>query len=452
MNAVVSPKTFHARFWAMILCAGIAAFAPRASAKPYSYIALHDQSTVAVYDHATNTWLGSIAVGTGPIGVGADAAQQNVYVSNFRAGTVTVVRVANRVPIATVSVGASPMGVALPQTQPRAYVANFADNSVTVIDTASNTPLSSINVGEGPTAVTTSTTGDRVFVANTIGNSVSVINPASNLVTQTIPITSIDNPHSKPYALAFVTGPSGSRLLVANNNAASVSIFDGANYALLGELKVGAHPTALAVASSSKVFVLNSFDSSLHTIDPFTATVTAGALPVTARAVSMAVSGSVGSIASAPASLSIVTTASSTVGAPIAIPGGAQAPLTLGNFIINPSFECALDVNGDNAFNDTDATLIARYLTGVRGTALVAGMAGISANSVEPLLAALSLDADNDGTARATTDGVLLHRASKGLIGAPLIANARNANAVGVFNATQILNWIVSTHGSDCLP
>ncbi len=436
-------------------CMAFALAATASLARPYSYVALHNQSQVAVYDHGSNTWIGAIAVGNQPVGIGADAAQRYAYVSNFRSGTVTVVRTASRAPVATVAVGNSPMGVAVSQAQPRAYVANFAANTVTVIATATNTAVATINVGQGPTAVATSASGDRVFVANTIDNTVSVIDVAANAVTQTIAVITPDNPNARPYALAFVSGAGGSRLLVANNNAASVSIFDGSTYALLATLRVGAQPTALARATANKVYVLNSFDSSVHTIDPFAASVTAGPIAAPASAVSMAtaVDGSLGAIAAAPASFSTLNTSSNAIAAAVVIPGGAQMPLTLGNFVINPAYECALDLNGDNAFDDTDTTLIARYLMGVRGTTLVSGVAGISAASAEGQLGGLTLDADNDGTPRATTDGVLLRRASKGLVGTALTGNVLNSSAPGAFvTSTQVINWIVTTHGANCLP
>ena len=100
-------------------------------AKPYTYVALHDQSAVAVYDHGSSAWLGSIAVGTAPVGVTASPNQQRVYVSNHAANTVSVIRTADRAVIATVNVGSRPMGVAISPTQPRAYVANFGGNTGT---------------------------------------------------------------------------------------------------------------------------------------------------------------------------------------------------------------------------------------------------------------------------------------------------------------------------------
>ena len=65
---------------------------------------------------------------------------------------------------------------------------------------------------------------------------------------------------------------------------------------------------------------------------------------------------------------------------------------------------------------------------------------------------ALNLDADGDGARMATTDGLLLERAALGMIGAPLISNARNTGFPRVRSATLILQWILDTHGANCLP
>ncbi|MBL8312051.1 MAG: YncE family protein [Burkholderiales bacterium] len=424
-------------------------------AKPYSFIALHDQNRVAVFDHATNAWVGSITVGNAPIGVGVGAGEKTAYVTNHLSNSLSVVRVANRAVVATVPVGAQPMGVAVATGQPRAYVANYAANTVSVVDVNTQAVLATINVGEGPTAVLSSATGDRVFVANTIGNTVSVIATASNVVTHTLNVTHPDNPNTRPYALAFVTGGAGSRLLVANNNAASVSIFDGATYASTALVAVDAQPTALAVATPNKVYALGATNAVVHAIDPYAGTVIAGPVSAASGAMSMATAsnGSVGSVAGMPASLQRLNTTSNALTALPAIPAPSGVPLTLGQFVVNPSFECALDVNDDDAFNGTDTTLIARYLAGFRGAGLVAGVPGVTAGTVEALLATTSLDADNDGQQRLATDGVLLHRVASGVVGPALIANARNPVPPTAFTtSTQLINWIVSTHGANCLP
>ena len=118
-------------------------------AKPYTHVALHDQSAVAVYDH------------------GSSVAGQ--HRSRYRTGG----RDRQPQPAARLRVQSrrqhrvghshgrprgdchgrrrqSPDGVAISPTQPRAYVANFGGNTVTVFDTGNHAVLASVNVGNNP--------------------------------------------------------------------------------------------------------------------------------------------------------------------------------------------------------------------------------------------------------------------------------------------------------------
>ncbi|HQD65045.1 MAG TPA: YncE family protein [Casimicrobium huifangae] len=379
----------------------------------------------------------------------ASPNQQRVYVSNHAANTVSVIRTADRAVIATVNVGSRPMGVAISPTQPRAYVANFGGNTVTVFDTGNHAVLASVNVGNNPSGLAITPTGDRLFVANSGDSTISVVDTASNVVTTTI--TAVQ---SRPYALAYLANGASSRLLVANNNSASVSVLDGTSYATIATTLVGAHPTAIGIVDASKAYVLNHFDGNFSVINPTTGAVIGGAVTLPAGAVSLAVApdSSFASVTAYPNSLARINTTINAVTIPVTIPNSAKAPLTFGAFVMNPAYECALDVNNDNAYDLQDATLILRYLAGLRGAALVNGVSGPGLASAEAQLAALNLDADGDGARIATTDGMLLERAAVGMIGAPLISNARNTSFPGVRSATLILQWILDTHGANCLP
>jgi YVTN family beta-propeller protein len=418
-------------------------------AKPYSFIPLHDQASVAVYDHGTSAWLPSITVGNSPIGVAPDAAQRFLYVSNYQSGSVSVIRIANRLVARTITVGGQPMGIALSPTQPRAYVANFASNTISVIDTESYAVLSTITVGLNPSGLAMSSNGARLFVANTGDSTVSVIDTASNTVTSTI-----NTVGSRPYGLAYVDNGGSARLLVSNNNAGSVTILNGATFAAITTLTVGAHPTLFAPVSANKVYVLNQFDSTLSVIDPFSTAVIGSpiTLPTASSAIAHAPGSGFASITTFPGTLSIINSTTNTLGAGVAIPGSPKAPLGFGAFVTNPAFECALDLNNDNAYNAADATAIMRYLAGYRGAGIANGIAGISASNIDSYLDLLNLDADGVDSARAATDGLLFTRAARSQIGADLIANARNTSIAGVRNATQILQWMLDTHGVNCLP
>ena len=103
-----------------------------------------------------------------------------------------------------------------------------------------------------------------------------------------------------------------------------------------------------------------------------------------------------------------------------------------------------------------DATLITRYLLGLRGDALTTGALGQNSartgQALETYLASLNLDADGDRQALAMTDGLLILRAMLGLTGTALTQGATNASHPNVRSAQEILTWIESTHGVACLP
>jgi hypothetical protein len=118
------------------------------------------------------------------------------------------------------------------------------------------------------------------------------------------------------------------------------------------------------------------------------------------------------------------------------------------------AFNCALDVDGNgDAEARTDGVLIVRYLLGLRGNTLTDGAMGASptrtGTALEDYIGALNLDLDDDGTVRASSDGLLVMRALRGASGSALVTNARASNAR---TADDIRNWIVTTHGTSCLP
>lgn len=105
---------------------------------------------------------------------------------------------------------------------------------------------------------------------------------------------------------------------------------------------------------------------------------------------------------------------------------------------------CNLDLDGDGLLTATDALVATRYLLGFRGAALSQGIsfsncalnttAATLTSAVAPLVAASppALDIDGDGTARGSTDGLLLLRALLGITG-PAAVN----EAVAQPNATR---------------
>jgi hypothetical protein len=84
----------------------------------------------------------------------------------------------------------------------------------------------------------------------------------------------------------------------------------------------------------------------------------------------------------------------------------------------------------------TDGLLVMRYMFGVRGAGLTANVVAPSALRNDPVAIAASLDnmrsaldVDNDGVVNALTDGILIIRYMSGMRGAALIAGAIGAGA-----------------------
>jgi Hydrazine synthase alpha subunit middle domain len=120
--------------------------------------------------------------------------------------------------------------------------------------------------------------------------------------------------------------------------------------------------------------------------------------------------------------------------APVNKPQALRSLLQYWKRITGKAPALRFDIDGNGSCNaDTDGLLVARYLSGVRGTALVSGLAFDSVASrrnpaaIETYLAELSneLDIDGDGRAAALTDGLLFQRYTKDRTGIALTSNAR---------------------------
>jgi Leucine rich repeat N-terminal domain len=90
---------------------------------------------------------------------------------------------------------------------------------------------------------------------------------------------------------------------------------------------------------------------------------------------------------------------------------------------------CRLDVNGDQSQSAAiDGMMITRYLSGIRGNALIEGLtltgSRNNAQSVESFLAAQNFDVQGNGatTARATRDGLVITRFLRNVAAAAMIA------------------------------
>src|SRR5438309_857728 len=137
---------------------------PAAIGAPFAYIANMGANNVSVVDGASNTVVGTVAVGRQPYGVAVNPAGTRAYVANFGDGTVSVIDTSTRTVVALVPVGSLPIGVAVNGTGSRAYVANFGSASLSVIDTTANTVVATVMLGGSPSGVAANAAGTRVYV------------------------------------------------------------------------------------------------------------------------------------------------------------------------------------------------------------------------------------------------------------------------------------------------
>jgi len=150
----------------------------------------------------TPTTTAGVTAGSGPSG--SVVAGGYAYVINYDSNNVTVINTATNQFVKTIDVGSGPLSVAANDARKRVYVSNSASNTVSVIDANTNTVISTVNIPvqpgtaydpwwgepyEYPNKVTevaasgnrlyVNATDGRVYVVDTTNDANSVINSAS---------------------------------------------------------------------------------------------------------------------------------------------------------------------------------------------------------------------------------------------------------------------------------
>ena len=153
------------------------------------------------------------------VAVAPDGAR--VYVTGM--DEVVVLSTATNAVIGTIPVGTGPIGVAFTPDGTRAYVANSTASTLSVIDTATSAVTATIALPTGaqPSEVAVTPDGTRVYVTNFGGDSVSIVNTATQSVTATIAVGS----RAEPGAVAI--SPDGRRIFVSQGGTESVAVIDG---------------------------------------------------------------------------------------------------------------------------------------------------------------------------------------------------------------------------------
>src|SRR6266849_5190627 len=284
----------------------VCAFASSALAHSL-FVVTRLSNAVAVIDTSTDQITTKIPVGDGPVRITMSPDRLKAYVSNGKAGTVSVLDTVALTTIATIQLGSSsrpqesavtPDGGRLflvHQLSPNvtvidtatnlvitnvfigghqakdilftldgrfAYIANYSEGTVNVIDTATY-QVTTIPTGAGPRRLAISPSGDRVFVTNNVAASVSVIDTGTQQLIATIPVG------NKPRGIAIT--PSGDAIYVGNVQGGTVSIIDSSTLTVIDTITIGIKPWEVIITDDGRLaFVSSSVSGTVSVIDTAT--------------------------------------------------------------------------------------------------------------------------------------------------------------------------------------
>ena len=146
---------------------------------------------------------------------------------------------------------------------------------------AALSPEAAIPVGSGPWGIGANPATNRVYVANQDADTVSVIDGATDTVIATV------NVGSSPACVGV--NPATNRIYVANYLSNNVSVIDGATNTVVKTIAVGSDPNGVAVnPATNRIYVANYNNNNVSVIDGATNTVVntipVGAYPYFAEA------------------------------------------------------------------------------------------------------------------------------------------------------------------------
>jgi YVTN family beta-propeller protein len=223
---------------------------------------------------AASAWLIGCAVK-----VETPAPAARVYVTNEASGELSVIDVATHTVIATVPLGKRPRGIQASRDGKLLYVAlsgsPFAPpgtdesklpppdrtaDGVAVIDAVSHKVLKMLDVGPDPEQAAVSADGTRLFVANEDAAMASVFDLNTGKVIHTVKVG------EEPEGVTL--RPDGKMVYVTSEDEGTVYAIDTTTYAVAGKIAVGHRPRSIAfLADGSKGYVTLENDGAVAVVD-----------------------------------------------------------------------------------------------------------------------------------------------------------------------------------------
>lgn len=220
----------------------------RLAANPFVYVPNYSSDDISIIDTESNTTIATIDLGSGkgPTSIAFNPEGTKGYISCNGDNTVAIIETTGNTIVGTVSVGTSPVGVAVSLDGEYVYVSCSGDDLVFVIDANTEMIANAITVGAAPQLLALSPDGTKLYVPCADDNIVNVIETPGLAVIATVAIT--DN--YSPFGVAAT--PDGSEIYVTTNgDIARVSVIETMDYMVITTISVGGDPSARGIAISS---------------------------------------------------------------------------------------------------------------------------------------------------------------------------------------------------------
>jgi YVTN family beta-propeller protein len=244
---------------------------------PKAYVALHDESALAVLDTTANRVTRFVPVPLGPHGLAMTPDGRKVYVGSDQLSTVSVLDTATDGLLAQIEVGLYPYGLSVSPDGRQLLVSVWGANEVVIIDTTTDRITGRVPIAKPDTSAI-SPDGRTAYVG-----SMSLDDPALAIVDLAKPakIGTVALSHL-PRALAF--SPDGKRLYFTVDGTDTVQVLDPGRNKVVAVVPVGASPhSPMLAASGHSTLVVSQARNELEILDPLqntvSGTVAVGRLP-----------------------------------------------------------------------------------------------------------------------------------------------------------------------------
>jgi YVTN family beta-propeller protein len=232
-------------------------------------------NTVSVINGFNDREIGRpIPVGTSPSQiVVASNNPEKIYVTNSESNTVSVINASSDKVINTIPVGKDPYEMEVNSLDYEIYVTNILSHSISVINATSDKVINTIGVGAVPRDIVMSSDDEKIYVSSdsSTNNNVTVINASRPYnVISTIPVGALLG--------AMAISDSTNKIYVTNSYSNNVSVIDASSDKVIGTIRVGENPTAIAVSPRTitdgkvqdEIYTANSWSDTVSVINAST--------------------------------------------------------------------------------------------------------------------------------------------------------------------------------------